>query len=458
MTYTLNALFESNDFSELTGTTGTAVTVAAAAKYAGTYGMSVAMGDATARYAYWNTLGGVTRCVTEFMFDPNSATIPNFIPICELLNNASDGMFRINAMKSTGQATYTIAVSTHQYTRQSSYSLGSENNVWSMAKWFSNITDDYHKIKLNCNLFELRDPAFEPLYGGECHLFIDGVFVGSITRNAGPTTGLITKVRKSDSGFTTARYGVTQTPPAGISGTLYFDNIYEDASYSDLVVPQRLVTVSDKVLFRASSEGEESWIEPRIIERSAGSTGTLKIAFDTGTVTSATVASYRDRITSTIFASSTCTVSENIVTTSAYSGMVGNNDYTVEISALIDGRTVVRRLVIKCIANGDEEGGVFTEPKQLDRVVGASEKYEVVFENSSTISVPSIIAYRDRKNLTTTIFPTGSSVAAGNALITPTLTGLVGDQTYVLESKATVDGYVTVRKTLLKSHQHGETL
>lgn len=454
--YTQMADLEENDLSEFTGSSG-GVATAAAAKYAGTYGLACTL-SAAAAYVYWSNLGGATRCVTEFMFDPNSATVANFIPICEIMNGNGDGIFRINAMKSSGQTTYTIAVSTHQYTRQSSYALGSENNVWSMAKWYSNITDAYHKIRINCNLFNLREPSFESLFGGECHLFIDDVFVGSITRRSGPSVGLIAKVRQSDSGITTARYGVTQTPPSGLSGTLYFDNLYESATYSDLIIPQRLVTKSDKILYRASAEGDENWIEPRITELIAGSTGTIKVEFDTGTVTAANVQSYREGRESPIFPASACSVSENIVTTPAYGGLVGNNDYTIEISAVIDGRVVVRRLIIKCIEHGDETEGTFVEPATIDRVAGSSETFEVVFENAEEVSSPSTAAYRDRQTLTTTLFPNGSSVASGNAMITPTMTGLVGDQKYILEFSATIDGYTTIRKVALRAHIHGEEL
>jgi hypothetical protein len=457
--YTNQAKLEADNLSELTGSSPVDATVAtlAAAKYAGNYGLAINMTDTTARYVYW-TVGNVTRCVTEFMFDPNSATIPNFIPICEVLNASGDGMFRINVMKSTGQSTYTVAVSTHQYTRQQSYTMGSENNVWSLAKWFANMTDAYHKIRINCNLFKLTDPSFEPMYGGECHLFIDDIFVGSITRTAGPSVGLISKTRQADGAITTVRYGVTQTAPASIAVKLYFDNLYESDTYSDLSIPQRLVTRSDKILFRASAEGNDNWLEPNIIELIKGTTGTIKVEFNTGTVTAATVAAYRSRRLASIFATNTCTVNENIVTTPTFSGMVGNNSYTIEISAVIDGRTVVRRLVIRCIGNGDATQGTFVEPKTIYRIAGASETLEVVFENAEEISSPSVKAYRGRRDLTATVFPSGSSVAAGNAMITPVMTGLVGGQKYVLEFTATIDGYTTVRKALLRTHAHGMTL
>jgi hypothetical protein len=454
--YTQMADIEGTALDEFTGSSG-GVAQTAGSKYAGTYGITCTLSTAAA-YVYWTNLGGVKRCVTEFMFDPNSATIANFIPICELMNTSGDGMFRINVMKSTGQSTYTIAVSTHQYTRQQSYSLGTENNVWSMAKWFSNITDAYHKIRINCNLFDLREPAFEALYGGEVHLFIDDVFVGSITRNSGPSIGLISKTRKVDGGFTQARYGVTQTPPAGLSGTTFFDNIYEAATYSDLSIPQRLITSSDKRLFHASAEGDDNWIEPRIIELVEGSTGTIKVEFDTGTVTAANAQSYRNRRAAQIFPASACGVNENIVTTPAYGGLVGNNNYTVEISAVVDGRTIIRRMIIKSVRHGAEQGGTFVMPVAIYRVAGSSETFEVVFEDAEEVSAPAVTAYRGRKALTTTVFPNGASVAAGNSMITPTMTGLVVGQKYILEFAAVVDGYNTIRKTLLKTHQHGGTL
>jgi hypothetical protein len=455
-TFTNSALFESNDLTEFTGSSG-AVAASAASKYGGSYGMDCTL-STTAAYGYWSTLGGVTRSVTEFMFDPNSATLPTWTTICEIQNGSADGIFRINVMKSVGQSTYTVTVSTHQYTRQQSYSLGSESNVWSMAKWFSNITDAYHKIRINCNLFKINQPSFEPLYGGEIHLFIDDVFVGSITRTSGPTVGLIAKTRQSDSGLTTVRYGTAQAPVTGVSGTLYFDNIYRSSTYSDLVVPQRLVTKSDKILFRASAEGNEDWLEPNKIELIEGSTGTLKIEFDTGTVTSATVLSYRNRQTAYLFKTNTCDVNENIVTTPPYADIVGNDDYTVEITAEIDGRQIVRRLFLRGISHGDETRGTFVVPSVIDRIVGASETLEVVFENADAISSPSVAAYRDGQTVTTTVFPNGSSAATNNSMITPTMTGLVGDQKYILEFTATVDGYVTIRKVALRAHHHGEEL
>jgi hypothetical protein len=456
LAYTQMADIEGTALDEFTGSSG-AVTQTTASKYAGTYGISCVL-SGTAAYAYWSNLGGVTRCVTEFMFDPNSATIPNFIPICELMNASGDGLFRINVMKSTGQSTYTIAVSTHQYTRQQSYSLGSENNVWSMAKWFSNITDAYHKIRINCVLFDLREPSFEALYGGEVHLFIDDVFVGSITKNSGPTVGLISKTRKSDGAFTQVRYGATVVPAAGLSGTTFFDNIYEAATYSDLSVPERLITTSDKMLFHTSAEGNDNWIEPRIIELVEGSTGTIKVEFDTGTVTAANVLSYRARRAAQIFPASACGVSGNVVTTPAYGGLVGNNNYTVEISAVIDGRTVIRRMIIKCIRHGSESGGTFVKPSSIYRVSGTSETLEVVFEDAEEVSAPAVTAYRGRRALTSTVFPNGASVASGNSMITPTMTGLVGGQKYVLEFAAVVDGYTSIRKALLRVHQHGGSL
>jgi hypothetical protein len=454
--YTQMADIEGTGLDEFTGSSG-GVAQTNDSEYAGTYGITCTL-SAAAAYVYWTNLGGVKRCVTELMFDPNSATIPNFIPIAEIMNTSGDGMFRINVMKSTGQSTYTVAVSTHQYTRQSSYALGSENNVWSMAKWFYNMTDAYHKIRINCNLFDLREPAFEALYGGEIHMFVDDVFVGSITRNSGPSVGLISKTRKVDGGFTQERVGVTQTPPAGLSGTMFFDNIYEAATYSDLAIPQRLITKSDKYLFHASAEGDDNWIEPRIIELVEGSTGTITVEFDTGTVTAANVLSYRNRRAAQIFPASACSVSENVVTTPAYGGLVGNNNYTVEISAIVDGRTIIRRMIIQCKRHGSEQGGTFVSPASIYRVSGSSETFEVVFEDAEEVSAPAVTAYRGRRTLTSTVFPNGSSVAAGNSMITPTMTGLVGGQKYVLEFAAVVDGYTTIRKALLRVHPHGGTL
>jgi hypothetical protein len=371
MAHTKVANLETNDFSEFDGTTGTDLTVAAAAKYAGSYGVSCALADTTARYTYWNTLGNVTNSVVEFYFDPNTATLPGFVPICELLNNAGDGVFRVYIMRSTGQSTYTVAVGTRQYTRQSSYALGSEQNQWSLSMFYYNMTDAFHKIRLDCKLAPDTSLSFDPLYSGQVSLFVDDVLIGSVTENSGVTS----LTRRQDGGLVTVRFGACETLPTGSSGTLYFDNHGWSKTYSDLLVPPRFRTQSDTFLFRGSTKEDDTWLYPMVVQRTEGSSGTLDVLIeDAGVITSATVQAYLNNSTNALFATSACTANDTVITTPSMSGLVGNNTYVIEFTITVDGRTIIRKLQIQSVRHGEEDGGIFVEPEEIYKIAGSSDR------------------------------------------------------------------------------------
>ncbi len=457
MAHTKTATLETNDLTQFDGSTGTGLTVTAGSKYSGTYGLNLAISDLTARYVYWNSLGNVLSSVSDFMFDPNSATVPYFMPICEVLNNNGDGIFRVYAMKSVGQTTYTLALATHQYTRQSSYALGSERDTWVMSKWYYNMTDTYHKIRLDCRLAPSNARTFEPLYKGECSLLVDDVLIGSMTEESGQ----VSLTRRADGGMVTIRYGVCAVPGTGTTGTLFFDEFGWSKTYSDILIPAKFHTVSDNFLFRASGKEGENWCDPPIIERSVGSTGTFDILFDDSrSITSATVQAYLNSDTSAIFATSACTVSENIITTPSMSGLVGNNKYIVELTLILEGRTVIRRFMIQSVRSGDISAGIFVDPPEYYLIEGSSDRLMIVFSDVASITAATTAtkAYQSNIDKTTTLFPAGSSTASNNALITPTMTGLTLNNKYVLEFTSTIDSRTVVRKLVVYSLKHGGAL
>lgn len=84
-------------------------------------------------------------------------------------------------------------------------------------------------------------------------------------------------------------------------------------------------------------------------------------------------------------------------------------------------------------------------------VAGESLTMAWVFEGASSVSSPSVVAYKDGTLVTDTLFPTNSPTASGNAVTFSPLTGMVGGDTYVVVLSATVDGSTRVVKLVVKT-------
>lgn len=73
----------------------------------------------------------------------------------------------------------------------------------------------------------------------------------------------------------------------------------------------------------------------------------------------------------------------------------------------------------------------------------------VTYEGATSVSSPSVIAYKNRAVVTDTLFPTNSPTASGNEVTLSTMKNLASGSRYVVEIKATVDGAILVRKLVV---------
>lgn len=81
----------------------------------------------------------------------------------------------------------------------------------------------------------------------------------------------------------------------------------------------------------------------------------------------------------------------------------------------------------------------------LTVVEGESVVLNCTFTGATSLSAGTLKAYRKKNDVTSTVFPSGSSTATGNVLTLPPLTGLVGNNRYVVSVQASIDGGSDVR-------------
>lgn len=82
-------------------------------------------------------------------------------------------------------------------------------------------------------------------------------------------------------------------------------------------------------------------------------------------------------------------------------------------------------------------------------VAGESLPLTVTYDQATSVSSPSVTAYKNRADVTNTLFPTNTPTASGNVVTLSTLTGMVGGNTYVIAISATVDGATIIRKLVV---------
>ena len=84
-------------------------------------------------------------------------------------------------------------------------------------------------------------------------------------------------------------------------------------------------------------------------------------------------------------------------------------------------------------------------------VAGESLTMLWVFEGATSVSSPVVTGYKDGTAVTSTLFPTNTPTASGNAVTFSPLTGMVGGDTYVVVLSATVDGSTRLIKLVVKT-------
>jgi hypothetical protein len=82
-------------------------------------------------------------------------------------------------------------------------------------------------------------------------------------------------------------------------------------------------------------------------------------------------------------------------------------------------------------------------------VAGESIPLTVTYDQATSVSSPVVTAYKNRADVTSTLFPTNSPTASGNVVTLSALTGMVGGNTYVIALSATVDGATIIRKLVV---------
>ena len=193
------AYFEDGTLNEFDSTTGIGLSATEAAAMTGTYGMSVAVTDATARYGSFTDPDAETAVTVEFELDPNLLTMGNNenfnlvfgVGVFIVFLRYSAGSYQIYALAGTD--------------------AGSEQTA------YYNIADEPHKIRLTW--FASTGVGED---NGYMELYIDDVLKEAIV-------GLDTDTKSVDE----IRFGSAGGLDAGTYGIFYMD----DCKWSDELYP-----------------------------------------------------------------------------------------------------------------------------------------------------------------------------------------------------------------------------
>jgi hypothetical protein len=79
-------------------------------------------------------------------------------------------------------------------------------------------------------------------------------------------------------------------------------------------------------------------------------------------------------------------------------------------------------------------------------VEGESRTFTVQFLGASSVSSPSVKAYHNKSDVTSTLFPTNTPTASGDTVTLSPLEGIEGGETYVIVVTATVDSNTEIGK------------
>lgn len=92
---------------------------------------------------------------------------------------------------------------------------------------------------------------------------------------------------------------------------------------------------------------------------------------------------------------------------------------------------------------------IWTEPPEWPLVAGATEIFDVLFEEASNITAADADAYEEgaESDAEATLFPSGAITINGNIVRYKPLTGLTADKSYIVIWKATWGGRTSYRKT-----------
>lgn len=71
--------------------------------------------------------------------------------------------------------------------------------------------------------------------------------------------------------------------------------------------------------------------------------------------------------------------------------------------------------------------------------------FTVTYEGATTVATPVVAAYKNRTDVTSTIFPTNTPTASGNEVTLSTAKAWTSGERYVIEIKATVDSTILVK-------------
>jgi hypothetical protein len=319
--------------------------------------MSVAISNLTARYGSFTGLGSKKRIEANFWFDPNSAVLPNWTPICSLITNSGTDVAQIVVCKPAGLSTYQVALQTLTYASNQTYTL-----VKTLSQYATSMTDAFHKLRIALCLTATTYSASGPVQApnnqsaliGTVKLWVDDVI------SLGHGSNKIQQVQfpASEAGISEIRYGITAVPYTGTSGTVYFDDMTWAENPQDLPAPLSFTFRNGEYIFRMRAKKmDEIYATPKIITLLAGSTPTCSFeGIDVPVLSNPVAYVYQGGTdtTATNMPVGAATVSGNIITTPALADLQGGNKYEVVIEYVVDGGKMLKKTQIEVKDPGDE--------------------------------------------------------------------------------------------------------
>jgi hypothetical protein len=356
MAWTKTATFEDNDTTHATtgfnSVVGSGIATSTASKHGGTYGCGIALSTTEDRYGVFSGLGGVRRAETEFWFDPNSATIPNYITICGMINGATSPylLSEVVVCKPTGLTTY-------QYAIRSTTLINSQSNTFTktLCPTVSPQTDAYHKIRFSTELIPQSNyynrPGLSVLVSRSA-LWVDDVLVYGLSKSTW-TQGVFPT---TDGGISAIRWG--GWAGASNSGTIFLDDISWAQNPGDLVIPTSVTAQHGNMLVRARAKDmNKIWTNPAEIIKVEGETPKLNVELtDVGLVSSPSCKVYQgeDDVTTTVMPTGSATVSGNTITSPAMTALESGEVYVVATQYTLDGSIGIKKTQIRVAGPGDE--------------------------------------------------------------------------------------------------------
>lgn len=92
---------------------------------------------------------------------------------------------------------------------------------------------------------------------------------------------------------------------------------------------------------------------------------------------------------------------------------------------------------------------IYAHESPLFLVAGESRTLQLTYQGVTTCATPSVVAYKNGADVSSTVMPAGSHTASTNTVTLKPLTALTAGETYVLAVTATCDGDTRVVKVVV---------